>query len=116
MPPLSTVYDVNHEMLVIYPQQHVMNNGTQVVKQTVLLYSDMRGVFLTVCLDEDNQAVFSSPLNSNDLSERTIATYRKHSISPSEAVQAYATQWLYRINVQQNGKVERFDLAKFTGE
>lgn len=116
IPQLNTIYEVDDEVLIVYPQRHKMNNGDSLVEQTVLLYTDMRGVYLTVCLDDDNQAVFSSPLNKGGLSDRTVATYRKHSISPSETVRDYATQWLYRVNVGQNMKVERFDLMKFTGE
>ena len=116
LPQLNFIYQVNDEVLIVYPQRHKMNNGTQIVEQTVLLYSDMRGVYLTVCLDENNNAVFSSPLNPNTLSERTLATIEKNMISPSKEAQAYATQWLYRVNIEQKMKVERFDLAKFTGE
>lgn len=115
IPQLNTVFEIENEVLIVYPQIHKMNNGTKMVEQAVLLYTDMRGCFLTAYLDENNEAVFSSPMRPNDLSERTIATYRKHSISPSQEAQDFATKWLYRVNIQQKTKVERIDLVKFTG-
>lgn len=116
IPQLNTIYDAKEEVLIVYPQIHRMNNGTSIVEQAVLLYTDRRGCFLTVCLDDNNEATFSSPLRPNNLSERTIETYRKHSISPSKEVQEFATKWLYRINIEQKTKVEKVDLVKFTGE
>lgn len=115
IPQLNTIFEADNEILIVYPQIHKMNNGTSMVEQAVLLYTDRRGCFLTVCLGDDNEAIFSSPLRPNDLSERTIATYRKHSISPSSEAQEFATKWLYRVNIQQKTKVEKVDLIKFTG-
>ena len=117
IPQFPCVYKVGYEALYIFPQRHIMNNGDSVVEQTVLLYTDMRGVYLTTCLSDDFEAVFSSPLKPEcKLSDRTVETYRKNSISPSDEVRAYASQWLYRVNIEQKMKVERADMITFTGE
>lgn len=117
MPPFCCVYHVGDEQLYIFPQRHIMSNGDSIVEQTVLLYTDLMGVFLTTCLDDNNEAVFSSPLKPEcTLSERTIETYSKNSISPSVEAREFATQWLYRVNIEQKTRVERADMIKFTGE
>ena len=117
IPPFNCVYKVGYETFYIFPQRHIMSNGTSTVEQTVLLYTDMRGVFLTTCLSDDNEAVFSSPLKPEcNLSDRTVETYRKHSICPSDEAREFASQWLYRVNIEQKMKVERADMITFTGE
>lgn len=116
IPPLNCVYSVDNEMLLIFPQRHVMHNGDSMIEQTVLLYTDLRGVYLTACLDDSYEAVFSSPLKPDcGLSERTVETYRKNSIRPSDEARQFASAWLYRVNVEQNMKVERVDMITFKG-
>lgn len=118
MAQFPCVYNVDGEMLVVYPQMHRMNLGDgSKVDQAVLLFTDMSGVFLTACLDVNHEAVFSSPLrNGCNLSERTVNTYRKHSIRPSQAVVDFARIWLYRVNIEQKAQVEQVDLILYKGE
>lgn len=115
--PLTTVYSKDEDVLLIWPSQLELGVNGKKSKQTALLFTDRQGCYVTCFLDENNEVGFSTPIrNDAEISDRTKLIIQKNCIQVSNETAEFAQDWLYRVNVIQNGVIKPIDLTCFKGK
>ena len=112
--PLTTVYSKGEDILLIWPNQLELGVNGNKTQQTVLLFTDRQGCYVTCFLDENNEVGFSTPIrNDAEISDRTKLIIQKNCLQVSNETAEFAQDWLYRVNVIQKGVIKPIDLTCF---
>ena len=110
---LHTVYkNSKNEYLMVHPMKQSLNMNPKRAEDVVLLYTDKSGVYLSACLSEDNELVFSSFIKrDNDFTDTQLKKVDRNCIRASEEARAFAKKWLYKVNVTQPVHIKAEDLV-----
>ncbi len=118
-PDLGAIYTLftnnsnNGEIIQLYPHSLTMRESDKEFKGYVLLHTDNSGAFTTVILNSDHESECVVPIRfSEDTPERTKNLCQKFVTMISPQAAEFCQQWLYRVNVIQQGKLNVSDLEK----
>ena len=114
--PLTTVYSNESEVLLIWPSQLELGVNGKKSKQTVLLFTDREGCYVTCFLDENQEVGFTTPIkNDAVISDQTRKLIQKNCMNMSDECAEFAQAWLYRLNIIQKGVIKPVDMTCFRG-
>lgn len=112
--PLVTIYSKGSDVLLIYPSKLTLGVNGVKQEQTVLLYTNRCGAFVTAFLDNDNEVAFSSFINKeSEIADRTKALINKNTMQVSDEAAKFAQDWLIRVNLVQKQVINPVDMACF---
>ena len=108
---LTTVYHKGNDQLIIWPRSMKIGIVGDEWEQTVLLYTNSRGCFVTLFLDRENEAHCSTFMNDfSGTKDQTRKLINKNTMQVPEEVAEFAKNWMYKVNVMNDGKLEPIDL------
>lgn len=114
---MACVYSKGRDVLLVYPAKLELGIEDKRQDQVVLLYTDRKGCFVTVFLDNEDEVSCSSYINDDaNVADRTKVLIRKNSMTISKEAAEFAQTWLIRVNRMQNMQIQPIDLTCFEGQ
>jgi hypothetical protein len=113
---LTTVYSKGNDVLLVYPSKLTIGTDAGKKEQVVLLYTNREGCFVTCVLGENNELNCSTFIDNNaDISDRTKSTINRYTMSITSEAEAFAKEWMHRVNVTQKMQLHPADIKCFKG-
>ena len=109
---LYTCYQTPKEVVLVYPKPLLMGYDGTKTEQMVLLYTDLSGNYITACINEKGDILYSiNYALPGNINPRTKATVMKYAIRPSERAEEIMKQWLIKVNHIQGMKLKPEDMT-----
>lgn len=109
---MVTVWAENGEALMLLPNRLTISieGRKRPTKAFTLLFTDSRGIWRQVAIDEDHRVSFSKFAYCDQVAKSTTDAANRALLKPSKDAVAIAERWLYKVNVVQNGAIGNEDL------